>query len=208
MAPTHRRQRTRRALLARCRTTAGQPPHHRTRPYNLLPPRSLTQPTTQVAIVTGGDSGIGRSVALLLAKESAKAVAIVHLPKEQPVSSTVQCMSQGSALSVGSTWRSARGRVRPATAPRLLSGRCQRLHRASAQGAAGGWHGRACRRWCRRCRRRRRRCCCCCWHRGRPPRAAVAPSAASDAVTRAAACPPSPLAGRRRSQEAHRSRGG
>ncbi|PSC75991.1 NAD(P)-dependent oxidoreductase [Micractinium conductrix] len=38
----------------------------------------------KVAIVTGGDSGIGRSVALLLAKESAKAVAIVHLPKEQP----------------------------------------------------------------------------------------------------------------------------
>lgn len=31
-------------------------------------------------------SGIGRAVALLLAKEGAKAVAIVHLPKEQPVS--------------------------------------------------------------------------------------------------------------------------
>ena len=40
----------------------------------------------QVAIVTGGDSGIGRSVALLMAKEGAKAVAIVHLPKEQAVS--------------------------------------------------------------------------------------------------------------------------
>jgi NAD(P)-dependent dehydrogenase (short-subunit alcohol dehydrogenase family) len=36
--------------------------------------------------VTGGDSGIGRSVALLMAKEGAKAVAIVHLPKEQAVS--------------------------------------------------------------------------------------------------------------------------
>lgn len=42
-------------------------------------------PSLQVAIVTGGDSGIGRSVALLLAKESAKAVAIVHTPKEQKV---------------------------------------------------------------------------------------------------------------------------
>ncbi len=40
---------------------------------------------SQVAIVTGGDSGIGRSVALLLAKEGAKAVAIVHTPKEQKV---------------------------------------------------------------------------------------------------------------------------
>ncbi|KAI7840656.1 hypothetical protein COHA_005677 [Chlorella ohadii] len=38
---------------------------------------------SQVAIVTGGDSGIGRSVSLLLAKEGAKAVAIVHTPKEQ-----------------------------------------------------------------------------------------------------------------------------
>lgn len=35
--------------------------------------------------MTGGDSGIGRAVAVLLAKESAKAVAIVYLPKEQPV---------------------------------------------------------------------------------------------------------------------------
>lgn len=35
--------------------------------------------------MTGGDSGIGRSVALLLAKEGAKAVAIVHTPKEQKV---------------------------------------------------------------------------------------------------------------------------
>ncbi|PRW51056.1 NAD(P)-dependent oxidoreductase [Chlorella sorokiniana] len=37
----------------------------------------------KVAIVTGGDSGIGRSVALLLAKEGAKGIAIVHTPKEQ-----------------------------------------------------------------------------------------------------------------------------
>lgn len=46
------------------------------------PPRSNL---LQVAIVTGGDSGIGRSVALLLAKEGAKGIAIVHTPKEQKV---------------------------------------------------------------------------------------------------------------------------
>jgi NAD(P)-dependent dehydrogenase (short-subunit alcohol dehydrogenase family) len=39
----------------------------------------------QVVLITGGDSGIGRAVAVLMAKESAKAVAIVYLPKEQPV---------------------------------------------------------------------------------------------------------------------------
>lgn len=38
-----------------------------------------------MALVTGGDSGIGRAVSVLLAKEAAKAVAIVYLPKEQPV---------------------------------------------------------------------------------------------------------------------------
>jgi NAD(P)-dependent dehydrogenase (short-subunit alcohol dehydrogenase family) len=37
----------------------------------------------RVAIITGGDSGIGRSVAVLFAREGAKVV-IMHLPEEQP----------------------------------------------------------------------------------------------------------------------------
>ena len=39
----------------------------------------------QVCIVTGGDSGIGRSLAAMFARESAKCVAIVYLDKEQKV---------------------------------------------------------------------------------------------------------------------------
>lgn len=39
----------------------------------------------QVCIVTGGDSGIGRSVAAMFARESAKSVTIVYLEKEQEV---------------------------------------------------------------------------------------------------------------------------
>ena len=37
----------------------------------------------KAAIITGGDSGIGRSVAVLFAREGAD-VAIVYLPEEQP----------------------------------------------------------------------------------------------------------------------------
>jgi len=37
----------------------------------------------KIAVVTGGDSGIGRAVAVLFAKEGCKLVAIVHLPEEE-----------------------------------------------------------------------------------------------------------------------------
>jgi NAD(P)-dependent dehydrogenase (short-subunit alcohol dehydrogenase family) len=41
----------------------------------------------KVCLITGGDSGIGRSVAVLFAREGAD-VAIVHLPQEQPDADT------------------------------------------------------------------------------------------------------------------------
>ena len=51
----------------------------------LRPPAPALRPLPllQVAIVTGGDSGIGRAVAVMMAKEKAKAVALVYVPKEQ-----------------------------------------------------------------------------------------------------------------------------
>lgn len=46
------------------------------------PPNPTSPPCLQVAIITGGDSGIGRSVAVHFAREGAD-VAIVYLPEEQ-----------------------------------------------------------------------------------------------------------------------------
>ena len=53
-------------------------PHYKAEAY-----RPAGKLQDKVALVTGGDSGIGRAVALLYAREGAR-VAIVHLPDEQP----------------------------------------------------------------------------------------------------------------------------
>ena len=39
--------------------------------------------TLQVCLITGGDSGIGRSVALMYAREGAEAIAISYLNEER-----------------------------------------------------------------------------------------------------------------------------
>ena len=45
----------------------------------------------QIALITGGDSGIGRAVAVMMAKEGAKGLAIVYTAKEQPVGVLCVC---------------------------------------------------------------------------------------------------------------------
>ncbi|KAK9761152.1 hypothetical protein K7432_014152 [Basidiobolus ranarum] len=52
-------------------------------PCELLPYRPAGKLQNRVAIVTGGDSGIGRSVATLYAMEGATGIAIVYLPREE-----------------------------------------------------------------------------------------------------------------------------
>lgn len=51
--------------------------------YEAIDYRAADKLTGKVALITGGDSGIGRSVALLFAKEGAR-VALVYLNAEQP----------------------------------------------------------------------------------------------------------------------------
>src|ERR671915_500344 len=72
---------------------APQPPQHQGKPgleYELTPRPQYMAPLYKAAgklegkaaLITGGDSGIGRAVAVLYAREGAD-VAIVYLPEEQ-----------------------------------------------------------------------------------------------------------------------------
>jgi NAD(P)-dependent dehydrogenase (short-subunit alcohol dehydrogenase family) len=45
--------------------------------------RSAVWTVVQVCLITGGDSGIGRSVALMYAREGAEAIAISYLDEER-----------------------------------------------------------------------------------------------------------------------------
>src|SRR5262245_45117659 len=69
------------------------PPQHQERPgiesrirprprYEALEYKPAGKLDGRVALITGGDSGIGRAVAVLFAREGAN-VAITHLPEEQ-----------------------------------------------------------------------------------------------------------------------------
>src|SRR5688572_7540671 len=80
------------AAAARRRPRSPLPPQHQPRPgreARMKPRPQYSAPQyhgagklhNRVALITGGDSGIGRAVAVLYAREGAH-VAIVHLPEE------------------------------------------------------------------------------------------------------------------------------
>jgi hypothetical protein len=73
----------------------------------------------KVALVTGGDSGIGRAVALLYAREGAQ-VAIVYLPEEQPDATRRARRSRPSAANA---WRSPATSSMHRSATRSSNGR-------------------------------------------------------------------------------------
>src|SRR4051812_33791845 len=71
----------------------------RPRPRYLAPTyRGSNKLLDQVALITGGDSGIGRAVAVLFAREGAD-IAIVHLPEERGDAEETRAAVEGEGRS-------------------------------------------------------------------------------------------------------------
>jgi hypothetical protein len=75
----------------------------------------------QVALITGGDSGIGRSVAVMMAKEKCRTIAIVHHPKERQVGwpSPIPCLPRAHLHTPA--------RTLPRAAPRMSTAQLMRV---------------------------------------------------------------------------------
>lgn len=54
----------------------------------------------KTAIITGGDSGIGRSAAIMFAREGATGITIAYLPEEEPDAKDAQEQIQASGAEV------------------------------------------------------------------------------------------------------------
>ncbi len=93
-----------------------QPPQHQSRQpgrESKMTPRPEFEPKylgvgklkNRVALITGGDSGIGRATAVAMAREGAS-IAIVYLEEDKDASKTVDLIEQEgqSALKIRGDW--------------------------------------------------------------------------------------------------------